>query len=178
MSGINLDTPPTAFCRDSHTDTFRSLPIEKRHQLEGLPLNEITVHTTSAAFAEIHRVTLVAPAVGMKPINDPIWKTRLQVMWIVFAALYSMIAKSHPTRELSSLLTVLAGALLIALLGHVLMETKQEKMRPVLLVAFGATVFVSSAVVPGLQGPARLSIRGGICVDDGLASCVRIQRPR
>lgn len=78
----------------------------------------------------------------MTPLNDPIWKTRLQVLWISFAALYSAVAKSHPTRELSSLLTVVAGALLIALLGHVLTERKQEKMRPVLLVAFGATVFV------------------------------------
>jgi hypothetical protein len=78
----------------------------------------------------------------MKAINDPIWKTRLQVLWIAFAALYSAVAKSHPPRELSSLLTVAAGALLVALLGNVLMETKQEKMRPVLLVAFGATVFV------------------------------------
>lgn len=80
----------------------------------------------------------------MLTLSDEIWQARLQVLWIILAAVYVAVGKVYPRRSLSSLLILLAGFLLVALLAHVLVKKDARKLRGVLLVAFGSSIFLVS----------------------------------
>lgn len=75
-------------------------------------------------------------------LRHPLWRPRLQVVWILLAAVYVLAGDLYPSRALSSLLILAAGALIVAVFTHVLIENDYEKSRNTLLVAFGATLFV------------------------------------
>lgn len=85
----------------------------------------------------------------MRPLSESIWQARLQVSWILLSAAYVAIGKVYPRREVSSLLILVAGVLLVGLLCHVLIQTDIKKTRGVLLVAFGGSVFlITNSISP------------------------------
>lgn len=88
----------------------------------------------------------------MKALSDPIWHPRLQVLWIVLSAVYAASAKSRPERSTSSVLILIAGALLVTLFGHVLFKTT-SKANSVLLVAFGSSVFLANVSYSDFKDP-------------------------
>lgn len=73
---------------------------------------------------------------------DAIWSVRLQMLWIVFAAVYTLGGHLYPKILLSSILIVFAGLLLLSILAHTLVMDDRTRARGLLLVALTASFFI------------------------------------
>lgn len=72
-----------------------------------------------------------------------IWNTRLQIIWIFFAAIYLAIGAFAPSRFISSLLVTLGATIICAFFAHSLVIKEAEKSRSSLMIAFVSCFFLA-----------------------------------
>ena len=76
-------------------------------------------------------------------LSDPIWDTRLQAIWIIYAGVYSLAAADLPSyRWIESIIITVGGLLVIILLCQTLIAKDHIASRKTLLVAFGSLIFI------------------------------------
>lgn len=79
----------------------------------------------------------------MRPFYDPVWSSRLQILWVLFTGAYLIIGALTEARVVSSILAVIGGVLITAVFAHVLLEDQLERLQSLLLIAMAACLFLA-----------------------------------